>query len=60
MSKKKTVLVLVPGAAEQARGDELLTALQQQGAAVQQLRIDGNYEAVLDALAGDVTPVVVK
>jgi hypothetical protein len=60
MSKAKTVLVLVPAVAAQARGDELAAALESMGEPVQRMTIEGNYEQVLDALAGAVIPVVVK
>lgn len=60
MSEAKTVLVLVPAAAAQARGDELATALESMGERVQRMTIEGNYEQVLDALMGAVVPVVVK
>jgi hypothetical protein len=60
MSGQKTVLVLAPRAAEQARADALAAALKQEGATVQQLMIEGHVGAVLDALEGSVVPVVVK
>lgn len=60
MSNAKTVLILAPTPAEQARAEELAAALQAAGQAARQMMIDGNYEQVLDALLDPVVPVVIK
>ena len=53
-------LILAPTSAEQARANELMAALATMGGRAQQMVVEGNYEQVLDALAGGVSPVVVK
>jgi hypothetical protein len=60
MSSEKTILLLTPSAAEQMQTEALAATLSAQGRKVEQLMIEGNYERVLDALAGAVVPVVVK
>lgn len=60
MSDAKMILILAPTSAEQARANELMAALDAAGGRAQQMVVEGNYEQVLDALAGGVSPVVVK
>jgi hypothetical protein len=60
MSDAKMTLILAPTSAEQARANELMAALATMGGRAQQMVVEGNYEQVLDALAGGVSPVVVK
>lgn len=60
MSETRTILLLAPTAAEQARVAELGAALENGGSKVEQMVVEGNYDRLLDALAGPVVPVVVK
>lgn len=59
MSEAKRVLLIDPqgGAASMP---ELAAALRAAGAEVRELRLAGNYEAVLDALEQAFMPVVLK
>lgn len=60
MTGTRTILLLAPTAAEQARVAELGAALEAGGSEVEQMVVEGNYERLLDRLAGAVLPVVVK
>lgn len=59
MSGKKKVVLIHPRADKTAMPG-LAEALREAGAEVEQHFLSGDYKALLDALDGDVLPVVVK
>jgi hypothetical protein len=59
MNGNKKVLLIHPRA-DRAALPELAEALRRAGAEVEQHFMTGDYSGLLDALAGDVLPVVVK
>lgn len=59
MSAKKKVLLIHPRADKPGLSG-LSQALQAAGGEVEEFFLQGDYPALLDALAGDVLPVVVK
>ncbi|MFZ5483964.1 MAG: hypothetical protein ACOZB0_07015 [Pseudomonadota bacterium] len=59
MSEGKKVLLIHPRA-DKTGLPGLAEALRDQGAAVEQHFMTGDYSALLDALAGDVLPIVIK
>ncbi|MGF1642205.1 MAG: hypothetical protein ACFCUJ_01075 [Thiotrichales bacterium] len=60
MNDQKAVLLLYPTREHSALGESLVAKLRDSGQAFEELVIDENYAAVLDAVAGRVIPVVVK
>lgn len=59
MSAPRKVVLIHPRADDPGL-PELAEALRRQGAEVEQHFLTGDFSRVLDALAGDVLPVVVK
>lgn len=53
-------ILLIHARADRASFPELADALRKAGAEVEQHLLTDNYDALLDALQGDVLPVVLK